>query len=86
MPKFTVEIHETQQWTYSYEVEAKSSEEAHHLAESRHFAGDQSEDSCLYDSNITGTYAKEKGDRDYKNGGFVNAEEERLYNLNMEGK
>jgi hypothetical protein len=25
-------------------------------------------------------------DNDFKNGGFVNAEEERIYNLNMEGK
>ena len=88
MPKFTVEIHETQHWTYSYEVEAKSSEEAHHIAETRHFADWASDDEWLCESNITGTYAKEheEGDRDYKNGGFVNAEEERIYNLNMEGK
>ena len=59
MPKFTVEIHETQYWTYSYEVEAKSSEEAHHIAETRHFAGDSSDDEWLCESNITGTYAKE---------------------------
>jgi hypothetical protein len=59
MPKFTIEIHETQNWTYSYDVEAKSSEEAHHIAESRHFSGEQSDDNWLCDSNITGTYAKE---------------------------
>jgi ribosomal protein L20A (L18A) len=27
-----------------------------------------------------------QGDNDYKNGGFVNAEEERVYNADMEGK
>ena len=59
MPKFTVEIHETQQWTYSYDVEANSSEEAHHLAESRHFADWDCDDEWLCESNITGTYAKE---------------------------
>ena len=59
MPKFTIGIHETQQWTYLYEVEAKSSEEAHHIAESRHFAEDSAEDKWLCESNITGTYAKE---------------------------
>jgi hypothetical protein len=59
MPKFTIEIHETQQWVYSYEVEAKSSEEAHHLAESLHFEGGHEDDSSLFESNITGTYAKE---------------------------
>lgn len=60
MPKFTVEIHETQYWTYSYDVEAKSSEEAHHLAETRHFQGDWAcDDEWLNESNITGTYAKE---------------------------
>jgi hypothetical protein len=60
MNKFTIEIHETQYWTYSYEVEAKSSEEAHHIAETRHFAGEQSEDEWLCESNITGTYSWEK--------------------------
>ena len=59
MPKFTVEIHETQYWTYSYDIEAKSSEEAHHLAETQHFAGLESDDEWLCESNITGTYAKE---------------------------
>ena len=59
MPKFTVEIHETQQWTYLYDVEANSSEEAHHLAESRHFADWDCDDEWLCESNITGTYAKE---------------------------
>jgi hypothetical protein len=29
---------------------------------------------------------EEHKDNDFKNGGFVNAEEERIYNLNMEGK
>ena len=57
MPKFTIEIHETQNWTYSYDVEAKSSEEAHHLAEARHFSSEES--GWLCESNITGTYAKE---------------------------
>ena len=60
MPKFTVEIHETQQWTYSYDVEARSSEEAHHIAEARHFQGDWAcDDEWLNESNVTGTYAKE---------------------------
>ena len=59
MPKFTVQIHETQQWTYSYDVEAKSSEEAHHLAEARHFSDWDSDDEWICESNITGTYAKE---------------------------
>jgi len=33
-------------------------------------------------------YAEEVGhsDNDFKNGGFVNAEEERIYNADMEGK
>jgi len=62
MPKFTVEIHETQHWTYSYDVEAKSSEEAHHIAETRHFADWASDDEWLCESNITGTYAKENAD------------------------
>lgn len=59
MPKFMVEIHETQHWVYRYEVEAKSSEEAHHIAESLHFEGIEIYKSELYDSNITGTYCKE---------------------------
>ena len=29
---------------------------------------------------------EEHKDNDFKNGGFVNVEEERIYNLNMEGK
>jgi hypothetical protein len=31
-------------------------------------------------------FENKHSDRDYKDGGFVNAEEERIYNLNMEGK
>jgi hypothetical protein len=31
-------------------------------------------------------FEKKHRDNDFKNGGFVNAEEERIYNLNMEGK
>jgi hypothetical protein len=58
MPNFTVEIHETQQWVYTYEMEAKDSEEAHHIAESKHFEGNHANDLFLFESNITGTYAK----------------------------
>jgi hypothetical protein len=31
-------------------------------------------------------FIKEQGDRDYKDGGFVNATEERKFNEDMEGK
>ena len=58
MHNFTVEIHETQQWVYTYEVRAKDSEEAHHIAETKHFEGIHADDLYLFESNITGTYAK----------------------------
>ena len=58
--KFTVQINETQQWTYVYEVEASSEDEAQKMAERRHFDGEQSDDNWLCESAITDTYIKEK--------------------------
>jgi hypothetical protein len=75
MPKFEI--------TYRDEIEAESEEKAIewlfiYLAD------------CLRDEDVSvfNFYElKEKHkDNDFKNGGFVNAEEERIYNLNMEGK
>jgi hypothetical protein len=75
MPKFEI--------TYRDEIEAESEEQAIewlfiYLAD------------CLRDEDVSvfNFYElKEKHkDNDFKNGGFVNAEEKRIYNLNMEGK
>lgn len=57
--KYRIEIHETQYWSYTYEVEAGNDKEAQELAEQRHFDGEQSDDNWLCESNITGTYIKE---------------------------
>lgn len=58
--KFTVQINETQQWTYVYEVEASGWTEAQELAVKRHFDGEQSDDNWLRESEVTDTYTKEK--------------------------
>lgn len=58
--KYSVQIHETQQWTYVYEVEAFTEDEAQKIAETRHFEGEQSDDNWLCESAITDTYIKEK--------------------------
>lgn len=58
--KYTVEIHETQHWTYSYDVEAESEDEAQKMAEKRHFEEMDADDSWLCESNINNIYIKEK--------------------------
>lgn len=59
MPKFTIEVNETQHWTYSYQVEAVSSEQACHIAEAMHFEGVQADDNWLNDATTERIYVKE---------------------------
>lgn len=59
MPKFTVQINETQYWVYEYEVDAKSSEEALCLAESKYFEGKESDESYLADRHTMQIHIKE---------------------------
>lgn len=56
--KYTVRIAETQYWYHDFEVDAKSSEEALHMAESRFYEGEESEDNGLLDAVVTGTEVK----------------------------
>jgi hypothetical protein len=56
--KFTIRIAETQYWYHDFEVNAKSSEEALHIAESRFYEGQESEDNGLLDAVVTGTEVK----------------------------
>ena len=56
--KFTIRIAETQYWYHDFEVNAKSSEEALHIAESRFYDGQDSEDNGLLDAVVTGTEVK----------------------------
>jgi hypothetical protein len=56
--KFTIRIAETQYWYHDFEVNAKSSEEALHIAESRFYEGQNSEDNGLLDAVVTGTEVK----------------------------
>ena len=67
MPKFTVQVDETQYWVYEYEVEAKSSEEAMHLAEVIHFDGSQANDNYLSDATTTGIRIKDSIDKEFFN-------------------
>lgn len=55
MTEYTISIDELQKWTYQYKVKAKSSEEALSKAESLHFAGVQSFDDWLNESEVTKT-------------------------------
>jgi len=65
--KYTVQVNETQYWVYEYEVEAKSSEEALHLAEVKHFEGVQSDDSILADAQTTEMRIKDSIDKEFFN-------------------
>ena len=56
--KFTVRIAETQYWYHDFEVNARSSEEALHIAESRFYEGQESEDNGLLDAVVTQTEVK----------------------------
>lgn len=65
--KYKVEVNETQHWTYVYEVEAKSSEEASCIAEALHFEGVQSDDNWLNDSTTERVYVKDSIDKEFFN-------------------
>jgi hypothetical protein len=56
--KFTIRIAETQYWYHDFEVNARDSEEALHIAESRFYEGQESEDNGLLDAVVTGTEVK----------------------------
>jgi hypothetical protein len=75
MPKFEV--------TFKDEIEVENEEEA--IDALIQYLND-----CVkfQDVSVFNIYKlkEEHKDNDFKNGGFVNAEEERIYNLNMEGK
>lgn len=59
MTKFYIEIREIQHWSYVYAVEANSSDQALHIAESKHFAGEQAYDNWINNSTIENTFVKE---------------------------
>lgn len=65
--KFTVRIAETQYWYHDFEVEAKSSEEALHLAEVRFYDGEQADDGGLDDAVVTSVRIKEDIDKEFFN-------------------
>ena len=67
MPKFTVQVNETQYWVYEYAVEAKNIEEAIHLAEVKHFEGVQADDTILADAQTTEMRIKDSIDRQFFN-------------------
>jgi hypothetical protein len=67
MTKFTVEVNDTQYWVYEYEVEAKSSEEAMHLAEVKHFEGLEADDSYLSDASVSYVRIKDTIDKEFFN-------------------
>jgi hypothetical protein len=77
MPKFTVRVAETQYWYHDFEVEARSSEEALHTAESRFYEGQESEDNGLLDAVVTQTEVKL--DKDF----FVNITNDALRGFNV---
>ena len=58
--KYTVRITETQYWQFDFEVEAKSSEEALHLAEAKYYGGEQSDDNEMVDCHTTGIQIKDE--------------------------
>ena len=65
--KYTVRINETQYWVHDFDVEARSSEEALHIGESRFFEGEQSEDGGLNDAVVTSIRIKEDIDKEFFN-------------------
>jgi hypothetical protein len=67
MPKFTVQVNETQYWVYEYAVEAKSIEEAIRLAEVKHFEGVQADDTILADAQTTEMRVKDSIDKQFFN-------------------
>ena len=67
MPKYTVQVNETQHWVYEYEVEAKSSEEAMHLAEAKHFEGLEADNSYLADASVSYVRIKDTIDKEFFN-------------------
>jgi hypothetical protein len=67
MPKFTVQVNETQYWVYEYAVEAKNIEEAIHLAEVKHFEGVQADDTILADAQTTEMRIKDSIDKQFFN-------------------
>lgn len=65
--KFLVSVEETQRWTYVYEVEAYSKEDAELIAQNHHFDGVQSYDNWLDESSVESIRVKEKeNDREEK--------------------
>jgi hypothetical protein len=67
MPKYTVQVSETQYWVYEYAVEAKNIEEAIHLAEVKHFEGVQADDTVLADAQTTEMRIKDSIDKQFFN-------------------
>jgi hypothetical protein len=67
MPKYTVQVNETQYWVYEYAVEAKSKEEALSLAEVKHFEGVQADDTILADAQTTEMRIKNSIDKQFFN-------------------
>lgn len=65
--KYIVRVNETQYWAHDFEVEAKSSEEALHLAEARFFEGEQAEDGGLDDAVVTSIRIKSDIDKEFFN-------------------
>jgi len=65
--KFTVCIAETQYWEHDFVVEAKSSEEALHLAESRFFDGEEADGGGLDDAVVSSIRIKDDIDQEFFN-------------------
>lgn len=65
--KYTVRINETQYWQFDFVVDAKSSEEALHIAESLYYDGMQSDDNELVDAHTTGIRIKDDIDKEFFN-------------------
>ena len=65
--KYTVRIAETQYWEHDFVVEAKSSEEALHIAESRFYDGECADDGGLDDAVVTSIRMKEDIDQEFFN-------------------
>jgi hypothetical protein len=86
MAKFLLRASET--IYYIKEVEANSEEEARDMVFSGDvdFGNDDIETWEHFNLDHIDLLKEVHSDNDFKDGGFVNAEEERIYNLNMEGK
>lgn len=65
--KYTVRINETQYWQFDFVVDAKSSEEALHIAESLYYDGMQSDDNELVDAHTTGIQIKDDINKEFFN-------------------